>query len=216
MATCSAISEYLKNSDQFFGNFSSIIKNTLVSKNYIGDLMKNYAEEERFMSQPREILISSFTLQNGTLITPLLLFLSTIGSCWHKKTPICWLHSKERLQQLCAVSSGCKKAKWWKSKLKCRRGSNSSYGYQTMERSRRTVMKYLSDKKSHAANNSKLFKKLEHVNSFLYEVELAKAQIEHKGQSLSGSSFINTQNCDFWSCTTTSSLNYVMQTSSKS
>ena len=28
--------------------------------------------------------------------------------------------------------------------------------------------------------NSKLFKKLDHVNNSLYEVELAKAQIEHK------------------------------------
>ena len=31
--------------------------------------MKHYAEEERLMSQPRKLLISSFTLQNGTLIT---------------------------------------------------------------------------------------------------------------------------------------------------
>ena len=58
--------------------------------------------------------------------------------------------------------------------------ANSSYGYQIMSRSRHTVTKYLSDEKSHAAINSKLFKKLEHVNNSLYEVELAKAQIEHK------------------------------------
>ena len=58
--------------------------------------------------------------------------------------------------------------------------ANSSYGYQIMDRSRHTVTKYLSDKKTHAANNSKLFKKLDHVNNSLYEVELAKAQIEHK------------------------------------
>ena len=35
-------------------------------------------------------------------------------------------------------------------------------------------------KKTHAAINSKLFKKLDHVNNSLYEVELARAQIEHK------------------------------------
>ena len=45
--------------------------------------MKTYAEEEGIMSQPRKMSISSFTLQNGTLITPLLFFLSTIGSCLH-------------------------------------------------------------------------------------------------------------------------------------
>ena len=49
-----------------------------------------------------------------------------------------------------------------------------------MDRSRHTVTKYLSDEKTHAAINSKLFKKLDHVNNSLYEVELAKAQIEHR------------------------------------
>ena len=58
--------------------------------------------------------------------------------------------------------------------------ANSSYDYQIMDRSRHTVTKYLSDEKTHAAINSKLFKKLDHVNTSLYEVELAKAQIEHK------------------------------------
>ena len=58
--------------------------------------------------------------------------------------------------------------------------ANSSYGYQMIDRSRHTVTKYLSDEKTHAAINSKLFKKLDHVNNSLYEIELAKAQIEHK------------------------------------
>ena len=64
--------------------------------------------------------------------------------------------------------------------------ANSSYGYQITYLSRHTVTKYLSDEKTHAANKSKLFKKLDHLNSMkwtvwtLYEVELAKAQIEHK------------------------------------
>ena len=55
-------------------NFPPIFKNTLVSKNDFDDLMKTYAEEEGIMSQPRKMLLSIFTLQNGTLITPLLLF----------------------------------------------------------------------------------------------------------------------------------------------
>ena len=37
-------------------------------------LMETYAEEEGKMSQPRKKSLSSFTLQSGTLITPLLLF----------------------------------------------------------------------------------------------------------------------------------------------
>ena len=62
-----------------FANFPPIFKKTLVSKSDIGDLMKNYAEEERLLSQPRKMLISSFTLQNGILITPLLLFFLQLG-----------------------------------------------------------------------------------------------------------------------------------------
>ena len=54
-------------------NFPPIFKNTLVSKGDIGDLMKNYVEEEKLLSQPRKMLISSFTIQNGMLITLLLL-----------------------------------------------------------------------------------------------------------------------------------------------
>ena len=49
-----------------------------------------------------------------------------------------------------------------------------------MNRSQHTVTKYLGDKKTHAAINSKLFKRLDHVKTSLYEVELAKAHIEHK------------------------------------
>ena len=71
--------EVPENSSANFANFPPIFKNTLVSKGNIGDLMKNYAEEERILPQPRKMLISSFTLQNGTFITPLLLFYLQLG-----------------------------------------------------------------------------------------------------------------------------------------
>ena len=58
--------------------------------------------------------------------------------------------------------------------------ANNSYGYQIMDRRRHTVTKYLTDEKTHAAINSKLFNKPDHVKNSLYEVELAKVQIEHK------------------------------------
>ena len=62
-----------------FDNFPPIFKKTLVSRIDIGDLTENYAEEEGFLSQPQKMLISSFILQNGTLITPLLLFYLQLG-----------------------------------------------------------------------------------------------------------------------------------------
>ena len=41
--------------------------------------MKNYAEEERLLSEPRKMLISSFTLKNGKLNTSLLLLYLQLG-----------------------------------------------------------------------------------------------------------------------------------------
>ena len=67
-----------------FDNLPAIFKNTLVSKNDIGDLMKNYAEEQRLFSQPQKVFISSITLQNGTLFTPVLLFYQQWGLVWTK------------------------------------------------------------------------------------------------------------------------------------
>ena len=57
--------------------------------------------------------------------------------------------------------------------------ANSSYGYQIMDRSQHIVTKYLIDKKTNAAFNSELFKKLDHGKTPLYEVELTRTQIEH-------------------------------------
>ena len=41
--------------------------------------MHDYAESEGLLCQPRKKLISSFFLENGTLITPLLLFYLELG-----------------------------------------------------------------------------------------------------------------------------------------
>ena len=65
----------------YFANFSPIFKNTVVSRNDIRDLMKEYAEKEGIMSQPRRMLISisSFHLKNGTINTPLILYYVHLG-----------------------------------------------------------------------------------------------------------------------------------------
>ena len=41
--------------------------------------MKDYAEKEELLRQPRKMLISSFFLENGTLIIHLLLFYLDLG-----------------------------------------------------------------------------------------------------------------------------------------
>ena len=62
--------------------------------------------------------------------------------------------------------------------------AKSSYGYQIVDRSRHTVTKFLSDEKTHGAINTRFFKRLDHINGQLYEVELAKADDVSKIEEL--------------------------------
>ena len=181
-----------------FANFPPIFQNTLVSKNVIGDLMKTYAEEEGIMSQPRKMLISSFTLRNGTLITPLLLFHLQLGLVITKihrfveytprKCFNSFVHAVDARRKGDENPNSSVVAETMKLL------GNSSYGYQVMNRSRHTVTEYLSDEKTHAAINSELFKRLDHMNNSLYEVELAKVEIEHKEPIIVRFFIFNTQN----------------------
>ena len=62
-----------------FAIFPPIFRNTNVGQHHIGSLMKDYAEKKGLLCQPRKMLISSYFLENETLITPLLLFYLDLG-----------------------------------------------------------------------------------------------------------------------------------------
>ena len=55
-----------------------------------------------------------------------------------------------------------------------------------LDRSRHSVTKYLNDKKTHSAINNKLFKRFNFIIDLLYEVELVKSEIEHRGPIIVG------------------------------
>ena len=50
-----------------------------------------------------------------------------------------------------------------------------------------TVARYINEEKAHFANVCKLLNKLNGVNNSIYEVELSKAEIQHKGTIIVGS-----------------------------
>ena len=165
--------------------FPPIFKNTNVGRYDIGLLMKDYAEKEGLLSQPRKMLISSYFLENGTLITPLLLFYLDLGLVcktiyrFVKYTPVkCF--NKFVQSSVDARREGDENPNSSVVAETMKLLANSSYGYQIMDRSRHTVTKYLTDEKTHGAINTKFFKRLDHINDQLYEVELAKAEIEHR------------------------------------
>ena len=147
--------------------------------------MKDYAEKEGLLSQPRKMLISSYFLENGTLITPLLLLYLELGLVCTKiyrfveYIPVkCFNKFVQSVANARREGDENPNSSVVAETLKLL--VNSSYGYQLMDRSRHTVRKYLSDKKTHGAINTKFFKRLHQINDQLYEVEMAKAEIEHR------------------------------------
>ena len=56
-----------------FVNCRAISKNTTVRRQKFGPLKQECTEVEGFLSQPRRMLMSNFELNNGTILTPLLL-----------------------------------------------------------------------------------------------------------------------------------------------
>ena len=125
------------------------------------------------------MLISSFTLQNGTLIPPQLHFYLQLGLVCTKIHRFVEYTPKKSFNSFVqsavdARMQGDENPNPSVVAETMKLPANSSYGYQIMDRSRYTVTKYLSDKKTNEVNNSKLFKRLDHLNNSLYEVELAQ------------------------------------------
>ena len=139
------------------------------------------------MTQPRRMLKRSYFLENGTIITPLLLLYLELGLVCQK-----FYRFVQYIPMKCFKN-------FVQSAVKARRErkrnenpnssviaetmkllANSSYGYQFTDRSRHTIRKYPSDKKTHGANNNEMFKRLGYRNGQLYEVELVKSDVEHK------------------------------------
>ena len=169
----------------YFSNFPPVFKITAVSRDDIGNLMKQYAEKENILVQPRRMLISSFFLTNGTIITRLLLFYLQLGIVCKKihrfvqYTPRnCFGNFVQSAVDARRQGDENPNSNVVAETMKLL--ANSSYGYQIMDRSRHTVTKYLSDEKTHSALNSKLFKRLNHITDHMCEVELVKSEIEHR------------------------------------
>ena len=126
-----------------FANFPPIFKNTNVGRHDIGLLMEDYDEKEALLCQPRKMLISSYFLENGTLITPLLLFYLELGLVCKKiygfveYIPVkCFnnfVHSAVNARR-----EGDENPNSSVFAVTMKLLANSSYGYQIMDHSRHT------------------------------------------------------------------------------
>ena len=147
--------------------------------------MREYAIENNLLKQPQRMLISSFKLENGAIITPLLNFYLSLGMKWTKIYRFVQYTPKKCLKNFVqsvvdARRAGDENPDSSVVAETMKLLGNSSYGYQMMDRSRHTETKYLNDEKTHKAINGKMFKHLNNVSKEVYEVELGKSKIEHR------------------------------------
>ena len=139
--------EVTENLREAFAKFAPIFKNIIVSKDDVGPSMKEYAEKEGLFTQPRRMLILSSFLENGTIITTLLLFHLDLGLvCMKIYRFVEYIPTKSfnsffqsavnirREEDENPISSVVVET----MKLL----ANSFYGCQIMDRSRHTVTKY--------------------------------------------------------------------------
>ena len=178
-----------------FTSFPPIFQNTNVGRHDIGSLMQDHAEKEGLLCQPRKMLISSYFLEKGTLITLLLLFfldLRLVCKKIYRFVEYIPVKSFNNFVQSAvnARREGDENPNSSVVAETTKMLANSSYGYQIIDRSCHTVTKYLSDEKTHGAINTKLFKRLDHINDQLYEVEFAKTEIEHREPIIVGFSIL--------------------------
>ena len=164
--------------------FPPIFKNIEVGRNNIGEYMQNYAIENDLLKHPQRMLISSFNLENGSIITLLFNFYMELGlQCTKIYHFVQYLRQKSFNKFVQSVVGARRKgdenplsgAVAETMKLL----GNSSYGNQIMHRSRHTITKYLNDEKTHKAINEHFFKRLNTIQKDLYEIELLRSTIEH-------------------------------------
>ena len=194
----------LEHLNAYFANFPRIFKNTVVSRNDIGDLIKEYAEKERIMSQPKRRLLSSFPLKNGSIVTLLLLSYSHLGFECTKTYRFVLYTPKKCFNSFLqfAVNARRQGDENPNSSIVAeimKLLANSFYGYQIVDRSRHSVTKSLNDEKTHSAIDIKLFKQLNFITDQLNEAELVKSEIEHQEPIIVASSFCNMLSSECWS-----------------
>ena len=168
-----------------FDEFPPIFKNFYVGLQDIGPHMRDFAEKNHILKKPRRLLISSFHLSKGPLITPLLQFylekgLVVSNVTWFiEYTPRkCFKSFVDTVVEARREGDKNKNSSVVAETMKLI--ANSSYGYQIMDRSRHTTTKYANEEKVNKLINESKFKSLNVLSANSFEVELIKPVVEHK------------------------------------
>ena len=126
-----------------FSNYPSIFNNFNVSRTDIGNYLRDYAIDNDLLKQPQRMIISSFKLENRTVITPLLNFYLSLGLKCIKiyrfvqyTSNKCFNNFVQSVVDARRVGDENLESSVVAETMKLL--GNSSYGYQIMDRSRHT------------------------------------------------------------------------------
>ena len=164
---------------EYFSELPPIFKNTNISRDDIGDVMKNYAISHKILSQPRKSLISSFYGKDMLVITPLLKFyinkgliISNIKLVVEYTPNACFKDFGERVSDARRQGDQDATKKIIGDTYKLL--GNSAYGKTITNISHHCNVDFVNDKQAFKKNNDPLFKKLTPLTENWNEVESRK------------------------------------------
>ena len=137
------------------------------------------------------MLISSFKLENGIIISPLHNFyLSLALKCQNFYRLLQYTPKKFFNNFVQSVLDARRSSDKNPDSIVAAATMNmlviSSLGYQIMDRSRHTKTMHLNNEQTLKANIEKMFKRLKNVSEEIYEVQLVNCRIEHRESVIIG------------------------------
>ena len=159
--------------------------NCEIGRDDIGDHLKEFAERHKLLSKPRKMLVSSFKLDRGPIVTPLLLFylekrVILRDVFWFLQYTPCRCFQTFVQNVVDARRKGDQNKESTVVAETMKLIGNSSYGYQIMDRSRHINTKYVKGPQVDKFLNNRYFKTLNELPDKIYEVESNKTRIIQK------------------------------------
>ena len=169
----------------YFSEMQPVFKNTSISKEDIGPFMKEYANEQKILSQPRRSLVGSYFGKQLLFATPLLKWYLTHGlhvsnvtlTIEYEPSP-CFRNFGEKVSD--ARREGDRDPLKAIVAETMKLLGNSSYGKTITNNTNHCDVKFVNDADDQKLRNSPLFKKSTPLGPDWNEVESKKEVLNHK------------------------------------
>ncbi|KXJ22829.1 Zinc finger and SCAN domain-containing protein 22 [Exaiptasia diaphana] len=165
-----------------FSEMCPIFKNTEISRDDIGEFMKEFAEEEDIMPRPRRSLIGSYFGKKILLATPLLkwylehgLVVTRIYQVVEYTPKACFKPFGEAVSDARRAGDADPNKAIIADTMKL--VGNSSYGKTITDQERHREVKFCSDAKASRLVNDPFFRQIDEIDENTYEVQSSKKKI---------------------------------------